>query len=264
MLGSATDRSTTDRSTTGRPGADGRSVVCSDAVPSMEYSLTLFESFAIRHRGVGVSLPAPAERLVAALAISRSARSRSHLAGTLWPHKDESRALANLRAALWQINKRCDGLVMAPGGELALVPDVEVDLWLSLDWCEAVLTGRRLDHPPPVGPLARIEVLPTWSEDWLDFVRHYHRLQWLQALDDVGLAMLDAGDHAGALRCGLLAIGADQFHERGHEILISALIAGGNRVGAVRHYQRFKSLIEREISLPPSERLQRLVASIAK
>ena len=229
---------------------------------SGRFTLTLFESFAISHDGVAISLPAPAQRLVASLAVNRSARSRSQLAGTLWPEKSESRALANLRAALWQSNKRCGGLVMATGGGLAIGSEVEVDLWRSLDWCDAVLTGERLVEPPPIGPLAKTELLPSWSEDWLDFVRRYHRLQWLQAIDDVASRMLEAGDHAGALRCGLHAIGADRFHERGHEIVIAALMEGGNRIEALRHYEWFRHLMATEMSLEPSERVRRLVVAV--
>lgn len=250
--------------------------------------LSLLGGFSLGRPEDPITLPTPSERLVACLAVSRCARLRSQLAGTLWPEKSESRALANVRAALWQINKRCEGLVVAAGSGLSIGPDVDVDLWRNLDWCEAVLqqssssrsdagpssdTGHRSDlasvcNPqwglePPSGPLAELDLLPAWSDDWLVFTRQYHRLQWLQAIDELGTRMLEAEDFAGSLRCGLNAIGADYFHERGHELVIAALIGGGNRIEALRHYENFRAFMAAEMSMQPSDRIRRLVAAIS-
>jgi len=171
--------------------------------------------------------------------------------------------LANVRAALWQVNKRCEGLVVAVGGGLAIGPEVDVDLWRSLDWCDSVLADGQLTQRPPSGPLAQLDLLPAWSDEWLVFARQYHRLQWLQAIDELASRMLGAGDYAGALQCGLNAIGADYFHERGHEVVIASLIGCGNRVEAIRHYELFKQFMATEMSMPPSERVERLVAAIS-
>ena len=226
------------------------------------FSVTVLGGFAIARHGAPIALPNPAERLVASLAVNRSPRRRCQLAGTLWPDKEERRALANLRAALWQLNKRCPGLLVADGGGLTIAGGVEVDLWRSLDWCDAVLGEAAVVAPPPVGPLAQPELLPTWSDEWLAFARQFHRLQWLQALVELAGRMLEAGDCTGALRCGLYAIGADALHEQGHEVVIAALIAGGNRVEAIRHYRSLRAFLASELSLPPSPRIEALIASI--
>ncbi len=238
--------------------------------------LSLLGGFNLDQSGGPVALPAPAERLVASLAVSRCARLRSQLAGTLWPEKSESRALANVRAALWQINKRCEGLVVAAGSGLAIGPGVDVDLWRSLDWCESVLADDPRSQQvragdsfgpapgPPPGPLTQLDLLPSWSDEWLVFARQYHRLQWLQAIDELGTRMLEATDYAGALRCGLNAIGADYFHERGHELVIAALIGCGNRIEALRHYEIFREFMATEMSMLPSDRVRRLVAAISQ
>jgi DNA-binding SARP family transcriptional activator len=234
--------------------------------------LSLLGGFHIDRANSPVALPAPSERLVASLAVNRCARHRSQLAGTLWPEKSESRALANVRAALWQINKRCEGLVVPSGGGLAIGPGVEVDLWRSLDWCESILGSGGGPAAQPggdgtsdLGPLAgpvQLDLLPSWSDEWLVFTRQYHRLQWLQAIDELGARMLEAEDYGGSLRAGLSAIGADYFHERGHELVIASLIGGGNRVEALRHYEVFKDVMAAEMSLEPSDRVKRLVAAV--
>src|SRR5450759_1215319 len=72
--------------------------------------VSLLGGLRIECGGAPVKLPVSAERLVAFVALRRSAR-RSELAGALWPEVAEHRADGSLRTTLWRINRDYPRLV---------------------------------------------------------------------------------------------------------------------------------------------------------
>ena len=81
--------------------------------------LDLIGGFALTIDGTVIEVADPARRLLAFLALHRKPVPRLFVAGSLWPDKTESRALANLRSALWTLHGDGDHPVIAAGMPLA-------------------------------------------------------------------------------------------------------------------------------------------------
>src|SRR4051812_43517242 len=90
--------------------------------------LRLLGTFELVREGQHVSLPAPAERLLAFLALQRRPLVRAYVAGTLWLNSSEDRALGSLRSALWFVRHADPALVAVAGQSLCLSRGVDVDV----------------------------------------------------------------------------------------------------------------------------------------
>lgn len=181
----------------------------SSATEVLDYGVRLLDGFALYRNGEFISLPAQSERLVALLAVHHHTQSRAHIASELWPESSQKRAAANLRSALWHLNKRCPTLIAQERHRLALVHTVESDLWRVDRWCDLIRSGVTPTMPIKLGPMDVGELLPAWGDDWLMVPRERHRLHWLQALEDFALRSLNAGDCVTAIETGADVIAAD-------------------------------------------------------
>ena len=126
-----------------------------------------------------VDVADPARRLLAFLALRRMAQPRALVAGSLWPEKPESRALANLRSALWAANaRRRDALGRAAGGAWPCVATsasmsrlVQDDGWALIEHADDAAGGRcRLADSRLATAAAGLlfdDLLPGWYDDWV-------------------------------------------------------------------------------------------------
>ena len=79
------------------------------------------------------------QRLSALLALTGHQSARSQVAGILWPESTDARALASLRRAVLQTQRRSPGLLRADRTSIGLHPDVRVDV----DELRAATASRR-------------------------------------------------------------------------------------------------------------------------
>lgn len=229
---------------------------------TMVVRVEVLHHFRIVVHGAYVEVPDSGARLVALLALDDCPRLRPSLANTLWPDRSETDARTSLRRSLWRLNEAAPGVIVRIGHQLALAGHVSVDAR------EVVALAERLDNGQPVpsriGPdLVRLlqgDLLPHWSDDWLDGFREWMRQLRLHTLEALARGALDADRPGAALTIALAAVGIDPLRESARRIVIAAHLVEGNSADALRHYYQYRDLLWDEIGLQPSRYLQGVVA----
>jgi DNA-binding SARP family transcriptional activator len=97
-----------------------------------------------------------------------------------------------------------------------------------------------------------VDLLPDWSDPWVEPERESYRQLRLHALETLSRRLAEANRTSEALEAGLMAVSAAPFRETAHQAVIRALVVEGNRGEAVCHYQRLCVLFERELGIKPS------------
>jgi len=224
--------------------------------------LELLDGFRLRSGGVTVRLQPGVQRLVAFLALHDRPLQRLYVAGRLWTEASQDAANANLRTALWRLRHPSCRLVEATVRNLALDPDVIVDLREATCRAQRVLAGR---HEPGdlTALIAAGELLPDHYDDWVMIERERFRQLRLHALERLCEECRDAGRFAEATEAGLAAVATEPLRESAHRVLIRTHLAEGNAGEAARQYRVYRDLARNELGVAPSSRLRTLVGSLA-
>jgi DNA-binding SARP family transcriptional activator len=221
--------------------------------------LTLLESFELVCGGRPVALPLSAQRLLAFIALHERPLRRPYVAGSLWLDSPEERAYANLRSALWRLQRDGHRVVRTSGHQLALDRDVEVDLRRSEAAARRALDGRDGDVPDvSVSALGR-DLLPDWYDDWVVIERERFRQMRLHALDVLCERLTRANRLREALDAGLAAISGEPLRESAHRAVIRVHLAEGNGGEAIRQYRLCRRLLREHLGIEPSEKMRELV-----
>jgi DNA-binding SARP family transcriptional activator len=232
-----------------------------NAAPSTpQFRLMLFDGFELRSDDRAVRPCPSGQRLAAVLAV-RGTLPRSTAAGLLWPDVRDTRALGNLRTALWRLAKSCPGLAVADGDQLALGA-VDVDVATFATWANRLVAGAA----PAEGDVAfaragRAELLPGWYDDWVVAEREHLRQLRLHALEALARALAQQGRYALAIEVALSAIALEPLRESAHRILVSLYLAEDNLSEAARHLRLFTDLLRAELGVDPSPRMLEIVSS---
>lgn len=215
-----------------------------------QLELQLLDGFELRDCDQAIAMPAPAQRLIAALALNVRPLSRPYIAGLLWPTATKERSMASLRSAL----RPCAPQVIVKSRtHLRLREHVTVDYRRSLTVAHAALTG---DFPrgatmAALGLLTG-DLLPDMPDDWLEPFRLHHRQLRLKALDALSDRLLDEGRPHLASYAAMIAVVAEPLRETAQLRLIRAMLAEGNRAQALRHYREFRAVLRAELGIDPS------------
>ena len=207
--------------------------------------------FEVRVGGRLVEVPAPGQRLVALLAL-RGRRTRSGVAGSLWPDSGERRALGALRTTIWRVNAAAAGLVRSDLHHLELGPTVEIDVE-----CTVAALRASLEFDRPLGELSRYVpersmLLPEWDEGWLDVEREQLRQLWLHALEAQAERLRAAGSFGRALDLALASVRADPLRESAHRLVIRVHLAEGNVKDAWTAYRNCARILGQELGVTPT------------
>lgn len=217
-----------------------------------EVEIRLLGAFGLRCDGEPVHPPSPAQRLVALLAVREEPTPRATAAGTLWPEVDHDHALANLRTALWRLRGAIPRLVRLVRADLILEAAVTIDLHRSRVLADRLLRGgATVDAHASIDALAR-DLLPDLDDEWLVFERERFRDLRVHALERLCDQLSAAGDHAGAVQCGLLAVEAEPLRESSHRALMRAELAEGNRARALQRFHALERRLASELQVEPS------------
>ncbi|MYW47637.1 SARP family transcriptional regulator, partial [Streptomyces sp. SID161] len=202
---------------------------------------------------------------MAFLALQNDGAQRAWAAEHLWPDCTPCRAAGNLRSALCHARRACPAAVVEVTGQsLRLSPTVRVDLYEVSKAADDV-TARL---GPPAGAEAgliddlRQELLPEWPEDWLVLERERWDQLRLHALETLAQQLQAAQRFVPALQVALAAVGIDPVRETAHRIVMEVHLAEGNVASAFRCYRNYKDLLERELSISPSQRMSELVEEL--
>lgn len=236
------------------------SVETNSKVASRTICVLLFGGFRLVNAGRLIRLPGCCQRLIAFLAF-RSRTARVELAGSLWPNVTDARALGSLRTSVWQIRRRCAGLLATNGDQLKLSEYVHVDI---IDFKKRA--GQILRQPQNASLMELMcgwqELLPGWYDDWVLLERERSRQLQLHVLEAAGEELLARRKHGPALSVALDAVQVEPLRESARRLVIRIHISEGNICEAVRHYQMYLRLLRDELGVPPTHQLENLVIDL--
>ncbi len=196
------------------------------------------------------------QRLLAALAILPSPVRVDRLTATLWPDEDEEtakenleRSLSDIRAALARVgvpvargggNRRAGAVVLTSAG-YKVDPRI---IWTDTQRFQDLLREAQGVPPDERGPVLT-EAVDLYGGDlcgdqslpWVDDYTWAWRKDFVDALYDVTVATLLAGDLSTTLRHARRLVTEEPLVERHHELLFEVLARRGDRTGLVQAYQ---------------------------
>jgi DNA-binding SARP family transcriptional activator len=219
--------------------------------------LELFDGFRLEVDGSQIDPSAGGQRLLAFLSLQGPA-VRPVVAGTLWGHTTESRALGSLRTTMWRVNQAVPGLITVEHGRIALAAFVSVDATEFGDQAAARFrSSREADLPLP--DLSVGELLPGWYEDWVIFERERLRQLRLHDLEAAAAYLCARGEYAAALDTAYKAVRHEPLRESAHRTVILIHLAEGNFAEALWEYERFRNLLIGQLGVEPSPDLAALI-----
>jgi DNA-binding SARP family transcriptional activator/tetratricopeptide (TPR) repeat protein len=215
----------------------------------------LLGTVAAERDGEQLSLPPPAGRLLAFLALRPGPHEREAVAAQLWPGSADQAARASLRTAVWALRKAAgDDVLIASRVAVGLRPEaVAVDL---ADGRHRTATG----DDAAAAVLCRSELLPGYAEDWAEAARRQLRAELAEALAGRSAAADRDGDAARAARWSRLRCELDPLNEAAHADLIRQLAAAGDRAGAMITARELTSRLQAELGVRPGPPLRAAIA----
>ena len=233
---------------------------------SLEPSLSLLGAFELTWDGDLVSLPVPAQRLLAFIALRDRPVLRTYAAETLWLESTTDHACGSLRSALWRLRRPGYELIDVSSGRMRLQPRVVVDVRVLVAWARRVLDASdgvgELPAISDLGAAALGDLLPDWYDDWLLLERERLRELRVRALERVCERLTVIGSFGQAIEAGLAAVHAEPLRESAHRCLIGVHLAEGNQAEALRGYRVYRDLLHAQLALAPSTRMEDLVRDL--
>lgn len=223
--------------------------------------LRLLGQFRLECDAEPVELGRNGQRLLAFLGLRRRV-SRTVLAGTLWPEVTEEHARGSLRTTLWKLPRRDQPLIRCHGDSLVTVTALRVDVHDFAETALSVIQGCALssDAQLTTGLLGGEELLPGWDEEWVLLERERLRQLRLHALDALAEALVREGKPALALEAAWASVRSEPLRETAHRAAVSAHLAEGNLIEALRQYRSFRRLLREELGVEPSPQFTRMLA----
>lgn len=194
------------------------------------------------------------QRLLAYIVLQGGAVGRAVAARVLWPDVTPGQSAASLRSALWR-TRRVGPLVQAGHTTLRLEPQVLVDV------ADLEVSPARGASGPSGRPRKAfaLELLPDWSDEWVDLERERLRHLELSFLDEEVESLLRHGRVVEALDTALRAIRLEPLREASHQALIRIFLLTGNRSAALMHYRALVRTLREELDLGPDPSTTALV-----
>jgi DNA-binding SARP family transcriptional activator len=227
--------------------------------PSSTLRLRLLQGFELEDEYGAITVPAQGQRLIAYLALQGRSVLRSHVAGVLWTDTSEEQARASLRSALSRLRALVPTLIVCDARSVRLNPGVELDVTTALEAVAPLEPGEPLDAERRALLLGSGDILPDSYEDWVIVERELFRQLRLHALEDLCHRLREAGRFADAAVAGLAAVAAEPLRESAHRAVARLYLEEGNPNEAVRQFELYRDLVQRDLGLRPSAEFVELV-----
>jgi DNA-binding SARP family transcriptional activator len=214
------------------------------------FAVHLLGGFELCRDGAPVDVPWSSQRLLGFLALQDRGLARGYVAAALWPDTTDEKAAANLRTALWRLHRPELDLIAAVNGQLAIRPDV----WVDVRAVRAAARDQRQSGALPSDDLAielRGELLPGCWDGWLVFERERLRQEVVHLCEASCASSLAGGDSNRAILQALAAVECDPLRESANVWLLRSHLAAGNRTDAMRHARRYAALLDQELGIEP-------------
>jgi DNA-binding SARP family transcriptional activator len=192
---------------------------------------------------------------------------REQLMDLLWPDLELAAAGANLRKAIHQARSALDGasrgaarLIEFQNDILSLAPEgLMVD---TVSFRSALAAARRSsDREGYRTALAwyRGDLLPDDPfEEWASAARRELHQEYVAGLSELCSLLEAHGDIDGAIETGRILVAAEPTREETHALLMRLYGLAGRRGDALAQYDHLSEVLDRELGVEPSARVQRL------
>lgn len=212
-----------------------------------------------------------AQALLAYLAATPGHRAtRERLASLLWGERFDEQARQSLRQTLMALRRSLDavapGLLLTDRGEVALAADRFVtDI---ADFERAAAGGQTAGLQAGAALwrgafLADLDIPSPDYEDWLRGLRETWRLRQVAVQMQLAQRLLTAGDGAGAVLAAAALVELDPLNEAARRLELAILARFSGMAAAMKSYQRFAELLDRELGVAPEAEMRALVARLA-
>ncbi|HEX6669526.1 MAG TPA: BTAD domain-containing putative transcriptional regulator, partial [Gemmatimonadales bacterium] len=230
--------------------------------------LNTFGGLVLQQDGQLHTGPASQRRRLALLAVVASAGrrgvSRDKLLALLWPDSEGEAARHSLYQAIHAIRRSAGSdEIFLGSGTLQLNPQLITSDVTEFE--EAVESGS---HEQAVrlyrGPFLdgfRLESAPEY-EQWQDGERVRHAREYASALESLASTSAARGDHAAAVRWWRRLAAAEPVSTRAAVGLIEALVAAGDRAGALQFAGVHGSLVRQHLETEPDPEIDGWVARL--
>jgi SARP family transcriptional regulator, regulator of embCAB operon len=225
----------------------------------------MLDGFALFQGDSALGVPRASQRLFAFLALHGRMIKRVAVAGALWPDTSERHAYSNLRSTLARLQGTARMALASSKLELGLAEGVTVDVrhaqTLARRLLDPAVTPERSELGMAI-PLLSADLLPDWYDDWVLLEAEDWRQLRLHGLEALAahLIALDRWGEAACAACA--AVRAEPLRESARAALIRVHLAEGNQSEAVREFTRYRTLLNAELGLAPTRRLQDLVQGL--
>ena len=190
--------------------------------------------------------------------------SRDRLVAMLWPDADEEQGRNALKQALYALRRDSGaGELFAGGADLRLNPDeatcdvVEFERLLRASDLESAVAL----HDGPFLDGFRLASAPEFDQ-WVEEQRRGFERACTSALERLTTAARDRGDLTAAVAWGRRLAAMEPFNARFATTLMNALVAAGDRHGALQHARIHEALLEQQLDLPPDRDVVELARRI--
>ncbi len=211
--------------------------------------------------------------LLAYLTLTDHPVSRERLAALFWPEFDQERAPANLRRSLATLRAALPGQWLAAERDRIGVR-LSQELWVDVLQARLLIAAvkRHAHHEEQACPACRARLeqatalyagdflegftLPDCSEfdDWQLAERESSRSDQGWTLQRLARAQAAAQQWEQALGTARRWVSLDRLHEPAQALVIRILAQSGQRNAAIRHYEEFAGLLQRELGAQPDPR----------
>jgi DNA-binding SARP family transcriptional activator len=221
--------------------------------------------------------------LLVYLAVTGELHSRESLATLLWPDNTQSRAYANLRQAIWDINRSLGEDWLETSRDSVRITPSE-DLWLDFSAFNELLTDIRT-HPHPrvavcedclarfqqAADLVHGDFLAGFSlrdsaifDDWQFFQADELRREVGKIYRQLVAWYLDKKEFEQAIGFARRWLQLDELNEDAHRALMELYVANSQRNAALRQYQSCVDLLKRELGISPEAATTALFETIQR
>lgn len=239
--------------------------------------LHLFGQVVLKVEGRALRFPTKKSKsLCAYLAVFRSRTfGRSFLAAQFWPDSDEAHALRSLNTELWRLRTVFKSAGLEPQDLLStdecvgLLP--HTGLWIDAAEFEHLTQGAAADAEVLEACEPRLrqaielyagDLAQDLFDEWCILPREQYRLQYIQALEILLKAHLDAGRHPDAITIARKLVQTDPLLEHGHRALIECHLKLGHRAAALKQYAECAAILHTELHIEPMPETRRLIESL--
>jgi DNA-binding SARP family transcriptional activator len=234
---------------------------------------TLFRILSVEYDGQVLSLlnSQKVRQLLAYMLLDPArAHSRERLAEALWSDKSTAQARKALRQTLWQLQSACEAdppILLVQNDYMQLNPDLDIHTDVAvLERAYAQVCGLRGseisdEDARTLQQAVRLyngELLEGWYDDWCLAPRERLETYYLTILSKLVAYHEVRQEYEVGLLYARRILEKDVTHEETHRRVMRLLYLAGDRIGAIRQYERCAESLREELDVEPSQQTHRL------